>query len=1302
MMDPVAASGDAGRRVSFDGQVLQKPTLSFTPSGHYEDGSTVITADESENFSVGRRSTGGRSTGSGSYQDDRSEASWEFTLPSGSSASGGGSVLSGSLRQSKTGPNPGQRRKSSKSKRLSELTVDKLQFNKLGHLYGRDDECRLLQEAWQDVRAARLSNVAKGGSGGAQAAGTNTSNQNAAATATCPGSPNARRAAAVQTGSPIAGANKAKVQLTGIKPAIDQDNKKNDPADPSEESVSDGSLRLATPYLNSLQGVAIDKIPAADRRPSMSERLQQISARGEFKEEKAPTAAASPPATPKPSTVRRLITIRGASGTGKSALVDSVRVPVLRDGGFFLQGKFPQQMRLSRQSVEPYAAFAQSCNELCELVVSLDASQNRSVDAAAAWYEDRTAINYRKYFKFTLQEFRDRLTKEMGSDAKILTRVIPSLLQVLRSDDAGAGSAGDGDDDAIGYLEGQHQLKFAFRRFIRTVATFGPVVLAIDDLQWADVASMELLEALITDRENASLMIIASYRDDAVYDNMPHVKSLETIEDHAAQDLSLKFDCVPIGNIDVDQVNKLLVDLLSSNETETMGLAECVHKKTLGNIFFVIHFLTMLQDSELLVFNFGLMKWTWDLNEVQLSTSATENVVMLMKNKMSNLPESIGFILPILACLGSTFSVPLFSLLVDHIAVPGEDEDEEDDAAAIKPAPEQPKPPKATKHLMRCVKEGLIEPAGKEGGVEMFQWVHDKIQEAAFTLLSEEELQVLKLRLGKILFEECQPAELERNLFTVANLLSVDREDPESLPRQKPVEVAKLFLRAGVKTIENSAFEQAANYLMKGVALLPSDHWSANYELSLELYSTAAEADYCGGNFESMREYCNEVIRQKDRPLIDKRRVYNALIDSTGAAVGHPEAIAICRDLLSKLGVKFPKRAVTLHVLGGIVKVKSTLKKTTSHELISTLPTMTDESKQWTMFLLNKFVTFAYLVKSDLLPLAIFKGLKLTMNDGVNMYSPTTFSLVGLSLSAFVNDYAGGVAFADQALELLKQVKGSRKIEARVLFVVHAFTTHWLRPIQMLIKPLLSAYEIGMATGDTESAAWGIYFSLEYSFRSGASLDTLIADCAFYSEQLREVKQLRILAVLLNLWQTSLFLTGENSFDGTFTGDIVKQEKALSEAGDFEAYLFVAIHRVLMYVSFVFGEHKAVYEYIMKTDMHKGGYEKGTVGFAHNRLFLKCHLIRILTLHYVGSAVFPGIAGIYHLYAFNGLSMVSLYRETKDKKYLKLAKSFAAKIKGYALAGVRSPGRFLTTSARFLNPFLTRRVLSFDYFRTRT
>jgi predicted ATPase len=347
-----------------------------------------------------------------------------------------------------------------------------------------------------------------------------------------------------------------------------------------------------------------------------------------------------------------------------------------------------------------------------------------------------------------------------------------------------------------------------------------------------------------------------------------------------------------------------------------------------------------------------------------------------------------------------------------------------------------------------------------------------------------------------------------------------------------------------------------------------------------------------------MTEFCDAVINQANRPLLDKRRVYNVMIDSTGAAGQQPAALALCRDILAKLGYKFPNRAVTLHVLAGIVQIKSTLKKTTSKELVAKLPAMEDPAKQWALVVLDKFITWAYMLKSDLLPLAIFKGMKLTMKEGVYFYSPAMFALVGLSLSAFVHDYKAGVAFGDQAVEMLNLVKSSRRVHSRVMLVVHCFVFNWLRPITLSIKPLVGGYEIGMATGDTESAAWCIYFSLEYSFRTGTPLETLIADCAFYSDQLREVKQLKIHAVLLNLWQTALFLTGENTFDGTFTGDIVKEAKVLSDAGDFEAYLFVAINRVFMYVAFVLGEHKLVYGSIKKTEMDNGGYEKVFPGIA--------------------------------------------------------------------------------------------------------
>jgi hypothetical protein len=137
-----------------------------------------------------------------------------------------------------------------------------------------------------------------------------------------------------------------------------------------------------------------------------------------------------------------------------------------------------------------------------------------------------------------------------------------------------------------------------------------------------------------------------------------------------------------------------------------------------------------------------------------------------------------------------------------------------------------------------------------------------------------------------------------------------------------------------------------------------------------------------------------------------------------------------------------------------------------------------------------------------------------------------------------------------------------------------------------------------LATGDTESASFSVYFALEYQFRTGTPLATLIADCAFYAEQLREVKMFKILALLKNLWQSALFLSGVNEFDGTLTGEIVQQAPELAGAGDFHDYLFLAIHRSLMYVQFALGKHRLVYESIKKTEMDNNGYEKGFPGIA--------------------------------------------------------------------------------------------------------
>lgn len=939
---------------------------------------------------------------------------------------------------------------------------------------------------------------------------------------------------------------------------------------------------------------------------------------GEEVKQRAPTSPQSNHNSA--SVARRFVTLSGVSGTGKSALAESLRTSVQRAGGFFLQGKFPQQHRLSQDSVEPYAAFAAACRELCELVVSLYTPQ------AGIAADDEESSNSRKYLKFTLDEFRDKLNQEIGVDAPILTRVVPSLLQILK--------VGDGNGDSIGYREAQYQFKFAFRRFIRAVTSFGPVVMTLDDLQWADTASMELLEALISDRETTAFMVIGCYRSDESYSKAPHVQSIENIVQMTKEDTSLAFESISVSNLSVDQVHELLVDLLSSTEAETQALAECIHKKTLGNAFFVVQFITLLVDLNLLEYNMGSMKWSWNVHDIQLSTAATENVVSLMKNKMKRLPASIEQVLPMMACLGSTFSASVFELAFRRCG------EIMHDAPVERPSGEPDS--KAKEFLALCEQEGLIEDPDEEG--ELYQWVHDKIQEAAFDLVSEDDLQSLKLELGEILYEEFNAGQLDMNLFVVVNLLNTVCRDITYEPKVAAVELAQLNLRAGVKTIETSAFDQATGYLTKGIELLPSDHWTNQYELSLDLFSTAAEAEFCVGNFEKMRQYCDDIISQEDRPLLDKQRAYNTLLGSTTALHRLSDAAVLSSKILSLLGYRFPKRGIKLRVMAGVLQAKSVLKRQTP-EILARLPVMTDPHKMWAMHVLDQCVTVAYLDRSSLFPLLICKGLRWTLDYGISDFSPVMFALVGFILAVFLRDYKGSEAYASHAIEMLKQVRSARKVAARVAFLSHAYVMHWSRPVKMSIKPLLNGYEVGMTIGDTASAARCAYFYMEFCFRTGTPLDILLEECAFYSEQLKQLKQLSSGAILRILWQCIENLTGGSSSTVVLKGSVMDQDQALQLAQSIgNTYFIAAIYRMQMYLAFVFGDDDLVYTLVKKTDMDSGSYEK----------------------------VIAGNLGLCHLYAFNGLAMVSLYRKTGEKTYLKLAKKFAARVKAWSAAGVRT------------------------------
>ena len=330
-------------------------------------------------------------------------------------------------------------------------------------------------------------------------------------------------------------------------------------------------------------------------------------------------------------------------------------------------------------------------------------------------------------------------------------------------------------------------------------------------------------------------------------------------------------------------------------------------------------------------------------------------------------------------------------------------------------------------------------------------------KESALLLQEESELGKLRFKLGQLLLENKDQEGFEDTLFVIANLFADNPSIPDRGPQR--IEIARVHMEAGKKSLAASAFPQATAYLEKGIQLLPTSHWESEYELSLELYSTAAEAEYTLGRYENLRKYTAAVLSQSHRPLLDKRRAYNALLNSIRAQGRMHEGRVLCLKILKQLGVRFPKRAIALHVVGNVVRTRLAIKN--SIEIVSKLDNITEPSKVWIMSLLDNLVVYCYQSDQDLLPLVIMRGYQITLRDGLTTFAPVFLALIGF-LSVVIGDFKAGRQYAEKSLELLNKIEDIGIVESQTLFMVYQFVLHWQKPAEWCTKPLLQGYHAGL------------------------------------------------------------------------------------------------------------------------------------------------------------------------------------------------------------------------------------------------
>ncbi|WP_414517775.1 AAA family ATPase [Nostoc sp. PCC 9305] len=787
-----------------------------------------------------------------------------------------------------------------------------------------------------------------------------------------------------------------------------------------------------------------------------------------------------------------MILVAGFSGIGKTAVVNEVHKPIVRQRGYFIKGKYDQFQRNI-----PLGAFVQAFRDLMRQLLSETDAQ--------------------------LEQWKVAILKALGENAQVIIEVIPELEKII------------GQQPPVSELSGtagQNRFNLLFQKFIQVFTTKEhPLVMFLDDLQWADSASLKLIQLLMSEAEIHYMLVIGTYRDNEVYPGHPLILTLEEI--HKYRDC---LNTITLENLNRTDVNHLINDTLKCNLSITQSLTDLIYQKTQGNPLFTNQFLKLLHEYKLINYNFDMGHWQCDIAQIRALTF-TNDLVEFMVLQLQKLPEATQKVLQLAASIDNQFD--LATLAIVH-------EKSLSETAA---------------DLWKALQEGLVIPTTEvykfyQQELEesiitsdssmlnstscSYKFLHDRVQQAAYSLIPEDQKQTVNLKIGRLMLRNISLEEREENLFKLVNQLNLGAElITQSEERE---ELAKLNLTASHKAKISTAYEAAVEYTNFGIKLLTEDCWQYQYELALTLYSTSAEVAHLNGDFEQT-EQCIQVILQHGKTPIDQVKAYEVRILSQVAQNRMWEAIKTGLHVLKILGIELPEQPTPEDINRGLEETQLALDGKSIEGLLE-LKLMTEPDKLAAMNILTNIAAAAYLVIPKLYPLILFKQVNLSLNYGNTANSLYGYSSYGLILGGIVGDVDSGYQFGQLSLKLLDKLNAKEFI-AKTYMVVYGCLNHWKKHLNELLLPIQSAYYSGVETGDLEFAG---YCACNYSLSSyfaGKELSSLAQEIRNYSQGLAQIRQEPSLHKNELYRQVVLNLLSKNENPCRLIGDAYNEETML-------------------------------------------------------------------------------------------------------------------------------------------------------------
>ncbi|HEY9643904.1 MAG TPA: AAA family ATPase [Coleofasciculaceae cyanobacterium] len=770
-----------------------------------------------------------------------------------------------------------------------------------------------------------------------------------------------------------------------------------------------------------------------------------------------------------------LMLVSGYSGIGKSSLVHEVHKPIVQQRGYFIAGKFDQFKRNI-----PYASLIQAFQSLMQQLLSESSTQ--------------------------LQLWREKLLAALGSNGQILVDVIPEVELIIGQQPA---------VPELGATESQNRFNQVFQSFIQVFTQPAhPLVLFLDDLQWADSASLKLIQVLMTNPDCRHLLLIGAYRDNEVNSLHPLMKMLEEIQ----QTGSIIHQIV-LRPLEREHVYQIAVDTLVETTDRHRLLedfATLLFHKTQGNPFFVTQLLKTLYQEKLLTYNFAQGCWQWDLPTIQATGIADKSVVELMAGNIEKLPVVTQTVLKLAACVGDRFNLNVLATVNEMSLL--------EVAQALEPALQAGLvlPLNQDYKIPLLLAEAELTSLGFDQNRVGYRFLHDRVQQAAYSLIPEEQKQPVHLRVGQLLLHRTPPTELESHIFEIVNSLNIG-VDLIDAPLER-IQLAELNLLAGRKAKASAAYEPAVSYLKQGIELLAADSWQLNYPLTLTLYAETAEAAYLNTQYDLSEQLVDEIEQHAIHPL-DKVQAYELKIQFHMAQLQMGKAIATGIEALSMLGIPIASPIDRIHQSIHLPELAD----------LAQLPEMTDPTKLAALRILNTVTTTAYQTQPE-----VFYWIVLTQLELCREYGYSALAAFAYAAYAW---FCGTIRAADQgyqagriALQLLDRFD-AKAMKCSIGQLFECFVRHQKEHVRETFAPLEDLIQIGLETGDLEYVG---YCAMNYSnhiFFSGAPLETVYQTQLQHLELLLKLKQ-EFQIYYEQLWQqVTLNLQGKAIDPGCLTGE---------------------------------------------------------------------------------------------------------------------------------------------------------------------